>query len=74
MKKWIHPQTKKVKFVCSCWKEFEFESTLDKDIIRIEICSNCHPFYTWEERILKTGSVDKFYARMKKTEALKKKK
>jgi len=40
--------------------------------VRVEICSKCHPFYTGEQRILKTGAVDKFYARMKKTEELKK--
>ena len=73
MKKGIHPEMHKVKFVCSCWQVFEVYSTINKDIVRIEICSNCHPFYTWEEKIVKTGAVDKFYARLQKTEQLKNK-
>jgi len=73
MKKNIHPETKIVKFICSCGKNFEIQSTLQEDEIRIEICSNCHPFYTWEEKILKTGAVDKFYARMEKAKKLQKK-
>lgn len=48
-------------------------STIKDEEIRVEVCSNCHPFYTGEQRILKTGAVDKFYARMKKAEALKNK-
>lgn len=39
--------------------------------MRVEICSACHPFYTGEQKILKTGAVDKFYARQKKTEEKK---
>jgi large subunit ribosomal protein L31 len=72
MKTGIHPASKKVKYICSCGNVVEVNSTLKEDEIRVEICSNCHPFYTGEQRILKTGAVDKFYARMKKTETLKK--
>lgn len=72
MKTTIHPEVIASKIVCSCGEEFPVSSTLKEEITRIEICSKCHPFYTWEQRILKTGSVDKFYARMKKTENLKK--
>lgn len=71
MKKDIHPKfSTKTKVVCSCGAEFETGSTI-QDEIRVETCSNCHPFYTGENRILKTSSVDKFYARQKKTENLK---
>ena len=72
MKKDIHPKSNKVKVTCSCWATFEVDSTISGDT-RVEICSKCHPFYTGEQRILKTGAVDKFYARMKKAEELKKK-
>jgi len=72
MKKGIHPEQHKVKAVCSCGAEFNFSSSLNEKEMRIEICSSCHPFYTGEQRIVKTGAVDKFYARMKKTEAMKK--
>ena len=74
MKKGIHPETKKVEITCSCWAKFNVYSTIKEEKSRIEICSNCHPFYTWEQRILKTGAVDKFYARMNKTKSMTKKK
>ncbi len=73
MKKWIHPESKSVKVTCSCGAEFDVKSTISWDT-RIEICSKCHPFYTGEQKILKTGAVDKFYARMKKAQELKNKK
>lgn len=72
MKKNIHPKMKMVKFICSSWYELETLSTIKDDEVRIEISSNNHPFYTGEQRILKTGAVDKFYARMKKTQNYKK--
>ncbi len=71
MKAKIHPNVNEITITCSCWAKFAVKSTLKEDT-RIEVCSNCHPFYTWEQRILKTWAVDKFYARMKKTEKLQK--
>jgi len=54
MKDKIHPKYTKVKVICtSCGAEFETGSTLGKDI-RVDTCSNCHPFYTGKQRI---GSV-----------------
>jgi large subunit ribosomal protein L31 len=70
MKKDIHPKVKNVKAICSCGTEFEMVSALKEDSIRIEICSKCHPFYTGEQKLVKTGSVDKFYERLKKTQSL----
>ena len=72
MKKGIHPESRMVKFVCSSGYVLETLSTIKDDEVRVEISSNNHPFYTGEQRILKTGAVDKFYARMKKTEGLQK--
>lgn len=72
MKNWLHPASKMMKYICSCGNVVEVLSTLKDDEVRVEICGKCHPFYTGEQRILKTGAVDKFYARMKKTETLKK--
>ncbi|MDF1682723.1 MAG: 50S ribosomal protein L31 [Patescibacteria group bacterium] len=71
MKTGIHPETNVIKVECSCGNSFETTSAL-KENSRVEICSACHPFYTGEQKILKTGAVDKFYARMKKSEELKK--
>ena len=73
MKSGIHPTSSKIKITCSCGNELEVNSALKWDT-RVEICSACHPYYTGEQRILKTGAVDKFYARQKKMEALAKKK
>jgi len=71
MKTSIHPDVNSVKIICSCGAEFPVHSTINWDT-RVEICSKCHPFYTGEQKILKTGAVDKFYARQKKMEELKK--
>ena len=72
MKTGIHPVAHEVQVVCSCGNSFKASSTVKEDEIRVEICSNCHPHYTGEKRILKTGAVDKFYARQKKMEEMKK--
>ena len=49
MKKGIHPDYKKVKIVCtSCGNEFEGGSVLDE--VRVDTCSNCHPFYIGRQR------------------------
>ncbi len=72
MKKDIHPQSNKLTVICSCGATFDTVSTLKEKETRVEICSKCHPFYTGEQRILKTGAVDKFYARQKKMEELQK--
>ena len=71
MKTGIHPDSNAIKITCSCGEVFEVKSPIQDT--KVEICSACHPFYTGEQRILKTGAVDKFYARQKKAEALKNK-
>lgn len=51
------------KIVCNgCNEAFELRSTVED--ITVEICSNCHPFYTGKQKLLDTaGRVDKFNAR-----------
>lgn len=71
MKQKIHPAFDDVKVTCSCGNTFVTRSTL-RDEIKVESCNKCHPFYTGEKRILKTSSVDKFYARQQKTATIKK--
>ena len=44
MKEDIHPKADPVTVYCACGEEYETVST--KDEIRVEVCSNCHPFYT----------------------------
>ena len=59
MKKDIHPEMKKCKVVCACGNTFETMST--KDEIHVEVCSECHPFYTGKQgKAKKTGAVEKF--------------
>jgi len=74
MKVGIHPETKKVKFICSCGQVFEINSSIKSENgeLRIEVCSKCHPFYTGETKLMKTGAMDKFYARQKKMQEMKK--
>ena len=66
MKKDIHPKYDiKTKATCACGAIFEVGSTMPE--IRMEICSNCHPFYTGNEKIMDTaGRVDKFMTRYSK--------
>jgi large subunit ribosomal protein L31 len=59
MKEGIHPQYKTVTVVCQCGSTFETRST--RDNIRVEICSQCHPFFTGKQKIVDTeGRVEKF--------------
>lgn len=66
MKKDIHPKYNvKSKVNCACGAKFEVGSVMDE--IKIEICSQCHPFYTGNEKVLDTaGRVDKFKKRLAK--------
>ena len=61
MKPEIHPSYEAVKVTCSCGNSFETKSTVGKDSLTIEVCSECHPFYTGKQKLLDTeGRVDKF--------------
>lgn len=62
MKKGIHPKyNHNLKVTCSCGNSFVTGSTLQQDSIAIEICSNCHPFYTGEQKIVDTDNLVKKY-------------
>ena len=64
MKADIHPNYGLIKATCSCGNVIETRSTLGKDIL-IEVCSECHPFYTGEQRIVDTeGQVERFYRKL----------
>lgn len=59
MKAGIHPEYKKIKVTCACGNEFESGSV--KDAVRVETCSECHPFYTGRQRFADAGGrVDRF--------------
>ncbi|HEY4484340.1 MAG TPA: 50S ribosomal protein L31 [Candidatus Paceibacterota bacterium] len=67
MKTGIHPTYHdNAKVHCACGKTWTTGST--QPDLEIEICSNCHPFYSGKEKVLDTrGRVDKFKKRLEKT-------
>jgi large subunit ribosomal protein L31 len=59
----IHPRYETIQVVCSCGSTFETRSTHEGDL-HVDVCSNCHPFYTGQQKILDTaGRVEKFRRR-----------
>ena len=68
MKTGIHPEYVDAKITCmSCGTEWETRSTRPE--IRIELCSNCHPFYTGQQRIVDTaGQVERFMNRLERAD------
>ena len=70
MKADTHPNYVEIDVACSCGNKFTTRSTLGKPL-HVEVCSNCHPFYTGKQKIVDTaGRVDKFkkrYARKSAT-------
>ena len=68
MKKDIHPTYfKETKITCACGESWTVGST--KEAISVDICSNCHPFFTGEQRIVDTeGQVDRFLKRVEARE------
>jgi large subunit ribosomal protein L31 len=59
MKEGIHPKYGKATVRCACGETFETGST--KQDLHVEICSQCHPFFTGKQKLVDTGGrVDKF--------------
>ncbi len=69
MKKEIHPEYKQTKITCACGNEIEVGAT--KKNIRVEICSQCHPFFTGKQKLVDTaGRIERFrrkYAKFQNT-------
>jgi large subunit ribosomal protein L31 len=62
MKKGIHPELVDCTVTCACGNSFVTKS--QKPEMRIDICNECHPFFTGEERMVDTaGRIEKFNAR-----------
>jgi large subunit ribosomal protein L31 len=63
MKAGIHPKYEETTVTCACGNVFTTRST--RQNLRVDVCSNCHPFYTGEQRIVDTaGQVDRFMRRL----------
>ncbi|WP_278315309.1 50S ribosomal protein L31 [Lolliginicoccus levis] len=64
MKKDIHPEYSDTTVLCGCGNTFETRSAAGRPQITVEVCSECHPFYTGKQKILDTGGrVARFEAR-----------
>jgi large subunit ribosomal protein L31 len=59
VKEGIHPDYHEVEVLCACGHRFTTRSTAKE--IHVEICSNCHPFYTGHQKLMDTaGRVERF--------------
>jgi large subunit ribosomal protein L31 len=60
MKPEIHPNYLVVSVACACGNKFQTRSTSGKEL-HVDICSDCHPFYTGKQRLVDTaGRIDRF--------------
>jgi len=65
MKKDLHPKLVTCTVTCACGNSFETKSEVDS--MKIDICNECHPFFTGSERMVDTaGRIEKFNARYAK--------
>ena len=65
MKQGVHPEYFQTTVSCSCGNNFETRAT--KQNIKVEICSNCHPFFTGKHKLIDTeGRVERFLNKYKK--------
>lgn len=61
MKKDIHPNYHNVTIQCACGNSFESKSTAEGNVVKVELCNKCHPFYTGKQKIVDaSGRVDLF--------------
>ncbi len=62
MKANIHPELHLIEATCACGNKFQVHSTLDE--MRLEICGECHPFFTGKQKLVDTaGRVERFNRR-----------
>lgn len=61
MKANTHPNYHDVTVVCACGNTFKTKSTYKNDVMNIDICNLCHPFFTGKQKLVDTaGRVEKF--------------
>jgi large subunit ribosomal protein L31 len=71
MKKDIHPNYVEATVHCSCGNTFTTRST--KPELHVELCSQCHPFYTGKQKLVDSGGrVERFQKRYNKSISTKK--
>ncbi|MCB0710923.1 MAG: 50S ribosomal protein L31 [Ignavibacteriae bacterium] len=70
MKADIHPKYEMATVTCVCGNSFTIHSTVGD--IKLEICSECHPFFTGRQKVIDTaGRIDKFNQRFAKSKSIK---
>lgn len=70
MKKDLHPDYKKCVVTCACGNTFETRSTVEK--MHLDICGQCHPFYTGKQKLVDTaGRVEQYLRKFEKTKQMK---
>lgn len=68
VKEGIHPQYQELEVVCACGAKFTTRSTAKK--IHVEICADCHPFYTGQQKMVDTaGRIERFNKKYEKFNA-----
>ena len=61
MKPGIHPDYHEVTVHCACGNAFQTRSTIKGQMLRVEICSSCHPIFTGKQKLVDTaGRVERF--------------
>jgi large subunit ribosomal protein L31 len=62
-----HPICKNISVVCNCGNFFVIVTSLQKNELRVDVCFNCHPFYTGKQKIIDSaGMVEIFNRRYRK--------
>ena len=70
-KQGIHPKYETITVKCACGNNFKTRSTHKGDIV-LEICSQCHPFFTGKQKLVDTaGRIERFRRKFAKSEAAK---
>src|SRR2546427_12964651 len=67
MKPGIHPDYHEITVHCACGSAFKTRSTYKANLMRVEICSNCHPFFTGKQKLIDTaGRVERVQRKYEK--------
>ena len=67
MKEGIHPDYHAVTVHCACGSTFQTRSTTKGELIRVEICSQCHPFFTGKQKLIDTAAASSVSRRNTRT-------
>lgn len=64
MKEKIHPSFSMVEVVCACGNKFMTGTTKKTDLLKVDVCNECHPYYTGKQKMVDAGGrIDKFRKR-----------